>query len=173
MAPMEALQLTALVGEPLARALHWLVWRDWMALGVQLTVIEVSGVTVTVALPVMVVVSTDVAVMVTLVLPVTAWAAKTPFWSMRPALEPQETAVLKLVPVPLTVAVHELVWPDCSEVGLQATVTAVTVVLLEPPPQAAIPKSAMTASIRPKARKTSPRSSVAAFLTVNEYGSTK
>ena len=72
MAPMEVLQLTALVGEPLAKALHWLVCRDWIAVGVQDTVIAVSGVTVTVAVAFTVVSCTEVAVMVTVALVVTA-----------------------------------------------------------------------------------------------------
>ena len=76
---------------------------------------------------------------------------------MVPALDPQDTAVSKFVPVPVTVAVQELVWPDCNEVGLHATVTAVMDVLLEPPLQAAIPTSALRARIRTRARKTSPK----------------
>jgi hypothetical protein len=54
MAPMLALQFTALVAVPLAKALHVLFPRDWIVFGEQLTVIAVSGVTVTVALPVFV-----------------------------------------------------------------------------------------------------------------------
>src|SRR5271168_5514819 len=111
MTPMELLQLTALVGAPLANALHWLVWRDWMAEGEQVTVIAVRGVTVTVAVPFMVESCTEVAVMLTVLLVVTAWAVKTPLVSMVPALDPQKTAVSKLVPVPLTVATQELVCP--------------------------------------------------------------
>ena len=65
MTPIVLLQFTALVAEPLAKALHWLLCRDWMAAGVQVTVMVVSGVTVTVALAFMVEVCTEVAVMVT------------------------------------------------------------------------------------------------------------
>jgi hypothetical protein len=54
MAPMLAVQFTALVAVPLAKAVHVLFPRDWIVLGEQLTVIAVSGVTVTVALPVFV-----------------------------------------------------------------------------------------------------------------------
>jgi len=80
--------------------------------------------------------------------------------SMVPALDPQKTAVSKLVPVPLTVATQELVCPDCSEVGVQVTATAVMAVLLEPPLHAAIPRSEMRARIKARTRKTSPKSSV-------------
>jgi hypothetical protein len=68
-------------------------------------VIALSGVTVTVALPVLVVSCTDVAVMVTIVLVFTDCPVNTPFWSTVPALVPHETALLK-VPLPVTVAVH-------------------------------------------------------------------
>ena len=92
-----------------------------------------------------------------------------------PALQPQETAVLKLVPVPVTVAVHWLVWPDCSEVGVQEIVTAVMVVLLEPPPpQAAIPKSCRDARIRARTRKHFPQKlRNTPSHTVNEYWNQK
>ena len=67
------------------------------------------------------------------------------------------TAVLKL-PVPVTVAVQELVWPDCSEVGVHDTVTDVMVELLEPPPpQAMIPSRDNKARIRARARKPFPQ----------------
>ena len=158
MAPMLVLQLTAVVGEPLAKALHWLVWRDCTTVGVQLTVMAVRGVTVTVAVAFMVESCTEVAVMLTEVLVVTDWAVNTPLASMMPALDPQYTAVLKLVPVPVTVAVQALVWPVCKEVGVQVTDTAVIAVLLEPP-QAAIPISDKHARIRARTRKPSPRSS--------------
>src|SRR5271166_3974623 len=157
--PMLLLQFTAVVGAPLAKALHWLFCRDWMMVGVQETEIAETGVTVTVVLPFMVESWTDVAVIVTMVATVTACAVKTPLVSMLPALEPQETAVLKLVPVPVTVAVHWLVWPDTTVAGVQVMVTAVMAVLLEPlPPQAAIPKRANNARIRTRTRKPSPRS---------------
>lgn len=128
-----------------------------MTAGEQLTVMAVKGVTVTVALPVFVVSCTDVAVMVTCVLVLTAWPVKTPFWVIVPTLVPHETALLK-VPVPVTVAVHWLVWPDSTDVGTQLTLTAEIALLLEPPPpQAAIPKSANKARIRPRTRKPSPK----------------
>src|SRR5271166_193847 len=158
MTPMLLLQFTAVVGEPLAKALHWLFCRDWMMVGVQETEIAETVVTVTVALPFMVGSWTDVAVIVTMVATVTAWAVNTPFESMLPELDPHETAVLKLVPLPVTVAVHWLVWPDCSDVGLHVTVTAVMEPLLEPPPQAAIAKSANNVRIRTRTRKPSPKS---------------
>jgi len=92
--PMVAVQFTALVAVPLAKALHWLFCRDWMAVGVQLTVIAISGVTVTVALAFFVVSWIEVAVMVTVVLVFTACAVNTPLTSMLPALAPHETPVL-------------------------------------------------------------------------------
>jgi len=49
--------------------------------------------------------------MVTVVLEVTAWAAKTPSTVIVPELDPHETAVFGLFG-PVTVAVHWLVWPD-------------------------------------------------------------
>src|SRR5271165_275124 len=157
--PIVLLQFTVVVGAPLAKALHWLFCRDWMMVGVQLTVIAETGVTVTVALAFLVESWIEVAVIVTMVATVTACAVNTPLASMLPALAPQETAVLKLVPVPVTVAVHWLVWPDTTVAGLQVMVTAVMAVLLEPlPPQAAIPKRANNARIRTRTRKPSPRS---------------
>jgi len=102
------LQFTALVALPFAKAVHWLFCRDWIVPGVQFTVMAVNGVTVMVALPLLVVSWTDVAVMMTFVLPLTDCAVKTPFWSTVPALVPHETALLKL-PEPATVAVHWLV----------------------------------------------------------------
>jgi hypothetical protein len=117
----------------------------------------VKGVTVSVALPVLVVSCTDVAVIVTLVLLLTACPVKTPFWSIDPALVPHDTALLKL-PVPVTVAVHWLVWPDSRDVGVQVILTAViALLLLDPPPQADIPKIANNARIRPRTRKTFPQ----------------
>ena len=117
----------------------------------------VKGVTVSVALPVLVVSCTDVAVIVTLVLLLTACPVKTPFWSIDPALVPHDTALLKL-PVPVTVAVHWLVWPDSRDVGVQVMLTAVIALLLDPPPQADVPKIANNARIRPRTRKLSPKS---------------
>jgi len=98
----------------------------------------------------------EVALTVTAVLTVTACAVNTPLTSTLPLEDPQLTAVLKL-PVPVTVAMQELVWPDCTEVGLHDTVTAVTVELLEPPPpQAAIPRSDDKANKRARVRKPFP-----------------
>ena len=132
--------------------------------------IAVTGVTVTVALPVFVVSWIDVAVIVTGVPTFTDCAVKTPFWSTVPALVPHDTALLKM-PVPVTVAVHWLVCPDCTEVGVQLMLTAVIALLLEPPPlQAAIPKIANNARIRPRMRKPSPKRLPRNTLpTVNEY----
>lgn len=157
MTPILLLQLTALVAEPLAKAVHWLLCRDWMAAGVHDTVMVVTGPTVTVALPFFVGSWTEVAVMVTVALPFTDWAVKTPLPSIVPALEPQETAVLR-VPLPVTVAVHWLVCPDCNVVGLQVTLTPVMEeLLLEPPPQAGIPKIAANVRISARKRKPAPR----------------
>ena len=116
-----------------------------------------TGVTVIVADPNIVGSWIDAALTVTDVLAVTACAVNNPLASMVPTLAPHETAVLKL-PVPVILAVHELVWPDCTAVGLHVTVTAVTVELLEPlPPQATIPRRANTATIRARVRKPFPQ----------------
>jgi hypothetical protein len=61
--------------------------------------------------PVFVLSWTEAALIETVVLAVTAGAVKTPFASIVPLLDPHETTVLN-VPVPVTVAVHWLVWPD-------------------------------------------------------------
>ena len=99
----------------------------------------------------------EAALTVTVVLAVAAGAVNIPLASMVPALDPQETAVLKL-PVPATVAVHVLVWPDCTEVGVHDTVTEVMVELLEPLPlQATIPTRASKANIKAKVRKPIPQ----------------
>ena len=115
-----------------------------------------TGVTVTVAVPVAVLVCDDMAVTVTGVLTLTACAVNRPVESTVPALAAQVTAVVK-EPVPTTVAVHWLVWPDWIDVGVQETVTDVTVAVLDPPPQAAMPKSATNVTIKARTRKPSPR----------------
>ena len=129
-----------------------------MTVGVHETEMLVTGVTVSVADPAFVLSWTEMAVIVTVVEAVTGCAVKTPLASIVPALVPQLTRVLK-VPVPLTVAVHELVWPDWREVGVQETETPVMVevVLPPPPPQAMMPSSAETASSKARERKPSPR----------------
>ena len=66
------------------------------------------------------------------------------------------------VPVPVTVAVHWLVWPDCTEVGVHEIDTAVTVELLEPPPQAAIPKSAEQSQDQSENTQTFPQETIRA-----------
>jgi hypothetical protein len=78
--------------------------------------------------------------------------------SIEPALTAQVTAVVK-VPVPVTVEIHWLVWPDCTVVGVHAMVTDVMVAVLEPlpPPQAVIPNSAKDARIKAKIRKLVPQ----------------
>jgi len=53
----------------------------------------------------------EVAVIVMDVLPETTGAVKTPVAVMEPAVAIQTTVVLK-VPVPVTVAVHWIIWPD-------------------------------------------------------------
>jgi hypothetical protein len=156
MLPILLLQFTRIVFDPLATALHWLLCLGWIAVGEQLTVIAVTGVTVTEVVPVFVLSWTEAALIETVVLAVTAGAVKTPFASIVPLLEPQLTTVLN-VPVPVTVAVHWLVWPDCTEVGVHETVTAVIVELLEPPPHATIPRRAIKAKIRARVRKPSPQ----------------
>ena len=64
------------------------------------------------------------------------------------------------MPVPVTVEVHWLVCPDCTEVGVQAKVTAVMVAVEEPPPQAVMLKSVAKASRRARRRKLVPQESV-------------
>ncbi len=54
MLPILLLQFTRIVLEPFATALHWLLCRGWMAVGEQVTVIAVTGVTVTEVVPVFV-----------------------------------------------------------------------------------------------------------------------
>jgi hypothetical protein len=151
------LQFTRIVLDPFAMALHWLLCRGWIAVGEQVTLIAVTGVTVTEVVPVFVLSWTEAALIETVVLAVTAGAVKTPFTSMVPLLDPHVTTVLN-VPVPVTVAVHWLVWPDCTEVGVHETVTAVMVELPEPLPlQATIPTRANKAKIRARVRKPSPQ----------------
>ena len=76
------------------------------------------------------------------------------------------------MPVPVTVAVQELVWPDCKEVGVHDTVTAVMVAVLEPlPPHAKIPSRENNATIRARARKPFPQTIPAQHLycSANQY----
>jgi hypothetical protein len=133
---------------------------------------EVSGVTVTVTVPTLVVSWWEVAVTVTLVLAVTACAVNKPELLMVPALLPHVTVESK-VPVPVTVAAHWLVAPVCTVLGVHVTVTVVMAeLLLEPPPQAAIPRRPHQATIRARARKPFPRDlRSTASHTVNEYPS--
>jgi len=164
MTPMLLVQFTVVVTMLLAVAVQRLFCRDWMTAGVQETVMLVTGVTVIVAVALLEVSWTEMAVMVTGVEPVTGWPANRPLTSMVPALAAQETSVLN-VPVPVTVAVQVLVWPDWTEVGLQLTETPVIVLvllLLLPPPQAMMPSSAAMARSRARARKLSPRRRVGA-----------
>src|SRR5664279_4532407 len=120
-----------------------------MAVGEQVTVMAVTGMTVMVAVPTLVVSSIEAALTETAVLAVTASAVNNPLASIVPALVPHETAVLKL-PVPVTV-------------------TAVMVAVLEPPLQAMIPRSDNKAKIRARVRKPSPRPYERSIRTANEY----
>jgi hypothetical protein len=104
-------------------------------------------------------------------LAVTEGAVSKPVLSIVPPLLPQVTVVAK-VPVPVTVAVHWLVCPDWTAVGVQATVTPETVELLDPLPlQAIIPRRLHEARIRARARKLFPQISYESTTshTVNEY----
>jgi hypothetical protein len=163
MVPISLLQFTRIVLDPLADAMHWLLCRGWIAVGEQVTVMAETGVTVTVAVPTFVLSWMEAALIETVVLEVTAGAEKTPLTSTVPVLDPHETPVLKL-PVPVTVAVHWLVWPDSMEVGAHDTVTAVMVELLEPPPplQAIIPRRANKAKIGARVRKPIPQACTSA-----------
>ena len=151
--PIELVQLTAVVMTPLAEAKHWLVCNDWMMVGVQETEMAVTGVTVMVTEAFLELSWLETAVMVFWVVTVTAWAVKRPLVSMVPALVPYVTPVAKL-PLPVTAAVHWLVWPDCTEVGVQANVTAEMEELEPPPPQAEMPSR--HARERRRARKRKP-----------------
>lgn len=131
----------------------------------------VTGVTVMLADPTLVESWEEEALIVTTVLAFTASAVNTPLTSTVPAEAPQTTAVLKL-PVPVTVAVHELVWPDCTEVGAHDIVTAVMVAELEPPPpQAMIPSRDNKAKIRARVRKPFPQTvrTQHQYYSANEY----
>lgn len=67
--------------------------------------------------------------------------------------------VVTKVPVPVTVAVHWLVCPDCTAVGVHERVTAVMVpvLLLLPPPHAQMPRSSEQETMKTRKRKPSPR----------------
>jgi len=118
----------------------------------------VTGVTVTVVLPLFVASWIEAALMLTVVLTVTTGAVNIPLTSMLPEVDPQVTPVLKL-PVPVTVEVQLLVWPDSMVVGAHDTVTAVMVEVVEllPPPQATIPSKTNEDNIRAKTRKLIPQ----------------
>ena len=131
----------------------------------------VTGVTVMVAVPTLVESWDEAALIETVVLVFTAGAVNKPLLSMVPALAPQITEVVKL-PVPVTVDVQELVWPDCTEVGVHDTVTAVMVAVLEPlPPHAMIPSRENKARIRARTRKPFPQTKPAQhpYCSANEY----
>ena len=100
------------------------------------------GVTVSVAVPDMLVSCVEVAVTVTDVLPLTIGAVSRPDEDICPALALHVTVELKL-PVPETMAEHWLVCPDETVDGVHDAVTDVIVgvlppPLLLPPPQATI-----------------------------------
>lgn len=131
-----------------------------MVAGAHDTTMAVTGLTVTVNVPFLVVSWLEMAVTVTVVDAFTAWAVKSPLASIDPALVPQVTVEMKL-PVPVTVAVHWLVWPDWIAVGVQVTVTAVMVEVLElPPPQAAMMRRAAMARRRARKRKLVPQETI-------------
>ena len=117
------------------------------------------GFTVMVAVPVLLESCEEVAVMVTCKVAFVPGAVNTPDELIEPALADQLTAELKL-PVPLTEAVHWLVWFGCNVVGLQDTVTDVMLedppppplLLPPPPPQAAIIRKLESIVARPSIR---------------------
>jgi hypothetical protein len=95
-----------------------------------------AGLTVTVVEPDLEVSCVEVAVMVTGVLVATVCAVTEPEDEIVPALAGlalHVTVELKL-PVPITVAMHWLVWPEVTVDGEQATVTDVMVDPPFPPP---------------------------------------
>ena len=98
------------------------------------------------------------AVMVTWVLTVTAGPVYRPLVSIEPMLAVQVTVSMKL-PVPVTVAVHWLVWPDWTDVGVHVIVTPVIVEVLELPLplHAEIPSSMDKERMRARKRKLVPQ----------------
>src|SRR5271167_5119940 len=118
------------------------------------------AVTVSVAVPDLVESWVEVAVTVADVLPLTIMGAVSrPDAEICPVLVVHVTAELKF-PVPMTVAEHWLVWPDCTVEGEHDAVTNVMVPvlppppLLLPPPQAAISTRLPITSRIPKLRTT-------------------
>src|SRR5271165_2646145 len=98
--------------------------------------------------------------MVTCVVKGTLAAVKSPLVApiVPPLLAVQVTVVRKL-PVPDTLAVHWLVWPEVTAVGLQLAPTKVIVdveLLLPPPPQAAAKSRQPTAAKSPRSRTPAP-----------------
>ena len=92
--PIVLLQVTVLVETPLAVAEQRLFCSDWITVGVQVTEMLVTGVTVRRAVAVLLVSWFAMAVIVTCVLAVTAWAVNNPVESMVPELVPQVTEVM-------------------------------------------------------------------------------
>lgn len=84
--PMVLVQFTAVVILPLAMAVHWLLCSDWMVVGVQLTVMAVTGFAVSVAVAVLVASWLEMTVMVTCVAVLTGGAVYRPLVSMEPML---------------------------------------------------------------------------------------
>ena len=115
--------------------------------------------TVILVVPVFVASWVEVAVMVTVVVNGTVDAVKSPVAGVMVPLPlaVHVTAELKL-PVPETLAVHWLVWPEVIEVGLQLapTTVMVDVVLLLPLPQATIATRQHTAARIPRSRTLAP-----------------
>ena len=72
-------------------------------------------------------------------------AVNSPDGLMEPAVAFQVTVVAKLLPVPVTVAMHWTTWPDWMVDDEQLTVTPVTVELLLEP-QAAVHRTIPTAN---------------------------
>src|SRR5271165_2009308 len=92
------------------------------------------AVTVSVEVPDLVESWAEVAVTVADVLPLTIMGAVSrPDAEICPALVAHVTAELKF-PVPMTVAEHWLVWPDCTGEGAHDAATDVIVDVLPPPP---------------------------------------
>jgi len=136
-----------------------------MEAGLQVAVTPVTlpaVATVMVVEPLFVVSCVEVAVIVTCVVKGTFDAVNSPAPGViaPPPLAVQETTELKL-PVPETVAVHWLVWPETIAVGLQLapTVKIVEVVVLLPPlllPHATKNVKQHAAAKSPKSRTLSP-----------------
>ena len=101
------------------------------------------GMTVTVAIPDLLLSWFEVAVTVTEVVAETVGAVSNPEEVIEPALADHVTEALKL-PVPVIVAEHWLVPPDCTVDGVQLTLTDE---IVDPPLPLPLPQASMRARL--------------------------